>query len=251
MTVVVQPNVITPDQKAGVQVGEYSALHEHVALGKDGAEQVALREVQTVRIYAPTPNHYILDITVRMSCADKPVRLLEYRYVDVVRLAGHGFTVMAPEIYSRIEAPGVLGVHLVAHDDDLDTGEWSLRIDGMVAAERAWTWDEFGALPFETVPCDIHCVTKWSKLDTTWTGVAVDTLEDEWELRYFGDLRHGIYGDPDGDGLANAEEVADRGWSHSSASSPKGCIGSDHRTVSCIRVLSPTSVKACSWTHCP
>ena len=41
---------------------------------------------------------------------------------------------------------------------------------------RSWTWDEFNALPSETVTLDIHCVTKWSKLDTIWTGVSVDTL---------------------------------------------------------------------------
>jgi DMSO/TMAO reductase YedYZ molybdopterin-dependent catalytic subunit len=58
----------------------------------------------------------------------------------------------------------------------VDTGEWSLRIDGMVTAERAWTWDEFGRLPFEIVPCDIHCVTKWSKLGTSFRGVSMDTL---------------------------------------------------------------------------
>ena len=41
-----------------------------------------------------------------------------------------------------------------------------------------WTWDEFHELPFETVPCDIHCVTKWSKLGTSFGGVSVDTLLD-------------------------------------------------------------------------
>jgi DMSO/TMAO reductase YedYZ molybdopterin-dependent catalytic subunit len=56
--------------------------------------------------------------------------------------------------------------------------EWSLTIDGAIDALRRWTWDEFLALPSETVTLDIHCVTKWSKFDTTWTGVAVDTLLD-------------------------------------------------------------------------
>ncbi|HLM92272.1 MAG TPA: molybdopterin-dependent oxidoreductase [Gaiellaceae bacterium] len=51
-----------------------------------------------------------------------------------------------------------------------------LRIDGVVSHERQWTWEEFHALPFETVPCDIHCVTKWSKLGTSFGGVSVDTL---------------------------------------------------------------------------
>jgi DMSO/TMAO reductase YedYZ molybdopterin-dependent catalytic subunit len=56
--------------------------------------------------------------------------------------------------------------------------EWSFTVDGAVDAARAWTQEEFLALPSETVTVDIHCVTKWSKLDTTWTGVAVDTLLD-------------------------------------------------------------------------
>ena len=54
--------------------------------------------------------------------------------------------------------------------------DWTLTIDGAVDAARQWTWDELRALPSETVTVDIHCVTKWSKLDTTWTGVAVATL---------------------------------------------------------------------------
>jgi DMSO/TMAO reductase YedYZ molybdopterin-dependent catalytic subunit len=54
--------------------------------------------------------------------------------------------------------------------------QWSLRIDGAVDRPISWTWDELLALPAETVTVDIHCVTKWSKLDTAWKGVAVDTL---------------------------------------------------------------------------
>jgi DMSO/TMAO reductase YedYZ molybdopterin-dependent catalytic subunit len=54
--------------------------------------------------------------------------------------------------------------------------EWTLTIDGAVDTARRWTWDEFLALPSETFTVDIHCVTKWSKLDTTWTGVPVDAL---------------------------------------------------------------------------
>jgi DMSO/TMAO reductase YedYZ molybdopterin-dependent catalytic subunit len=53
--------------------------------------------------------------------------------------------------------------------------EWTFSLvsgDG----RKTWTWDEFRALPSETVTVDIHCVTRWSKLDTTWEGVSVDTL---------------------------------------------------------------------------
>jgi DMSO/TMAO reductase YedYZ molybdopterin-dependent catalytic subunit len=41
-----------------------------------------------------------------------------------------------------------------------------------------WSWPEFEALPQTTWHGDIHCVTKWSKLDTTWSGVTIDDLLD-------------------------------------------------------------------------
>jgi DMSO/TMAO reductase YedYZ molybdopterin-dependent catalytic subunit len=56
--------------------------------------------------------------------------------------------------------------------------EWSFALVAEEEQLRSWTWDEFRALPSETVTVDIHCVTKWSKLDTTWEGVSVDTLLD-------------------------------------------------------------------------
>jgi DMSO/TMAO reductase YedYZ molybdopterin-dependent catalytic subunit len=55
---------------------------------------------------------------------------------------------------------------------------WSFSIAGEVDEPVQWTWDEFRALPSENVTKDIHCVTKWSKLDTNWEGVSVDTLLD-------------------------------------------------------------------------
>jgi DMSO/TMAO reductase YedYZ molybdopterin-dependent catalytic subunit len=54
--------------------------------------------------------------------------------------------------------------------------EWSFTIAGAVDEPRSWSWEEFRALPSETVTVDIHCVTKWSKLDTTWSGISFDTL---------------------------------------------------------------------------
>jgi DMSO/TMAO reductase YedYZ molybdopterin-dependent catalytic subunit len=53
---------------------------------------------------------------------------------------------------------------------------WSFTLGGAVGTERTWTWEELTALPSETVTVDIHCVTKWSKFDTSWTGVPVDRL---------------------------------------------------------------------------
>jgi DMSO/TMAO reductase YedYZ molybdopterin-dependent catalytic subunit len=54
--------------------------------------------------------------------------------------------------------------------------KWRLSVVTEAGDERSWDWDEFRALPSESVTVDIHCVTKWTKLDTTWEGVSVDTL---------------------------------------------------------------------------
>jgi DMSO/TMAO reductase YedYZ molybdopterin-dependent catalytic subunit len=53
---------------------------------------------------------------------------------------------------------------------------WDFSIVGEVDQPKRWTWEEFRALPRKTVTKDIHCVTKWSKLDTKWEGVSLDTL---------------------------------------------------------------------------
>jgi DMSO/TMAO reductase YedYZ molybdopterin-dependent catalytic subunit len=58
--------------------------------------------------------------------------------------------------------------------------EWTFAIHGG-AEPVSWTWEEFRALPTETVTKDIHCVTKWSKFDTEWEGVSVDTLLERVE----------------------------------------------------------------------
>ena len=57
-------------------------------------------------------------------------------------------------------------------------GEWTFTVRGEVDRPRSWTWSELLALPSETPTVDIHCVTKWTKLDTTWQGVSIDVLLD-------------------------------------------------------------------------
>jgi DMSO/TMAO reductase YedYZ molybdopterin-dependent catalytic subunit len=54
--------------------------------------------------------------------------------------------------------------------------EWTFEVGGAVEQPVSWSWDEFVALSADTPTVDIHCVTKWSKLDTNWRGVSVDTL---------------------------------------------------------------------------
>jgi DMSO/TMAO reductase YedYZ molybdopterin-dependent catalytic subunit len=64
---------------------------------------------------------------------------------------------------------------------DIPRDQWRFKVDGMVGNPTEWTRAAFDALPFETVPCDIHCVTKWSKLGTSFGGVSLDVLLDGTE----------------------------------------------------------------------
>ncbi|MDX6495500.1 MAG: hypothetical protein QOE17_1486, partial [Gaiellales bacterium] len=58
----------------------------------------------------------------------------------------------------------------------IETADWRLSITGEIDQPLSWTWEQFRALGDEPVGVDIHCVTKWSKLDTSWIGVPMDTL---------------------------------------------------------------------------
>jgi len=49
--------------------------------------------------------------------------------------------------------------------------QWTCRVFGQVGREHTFTWVDLLAMPHSSVTCDIHCVTRWSKLDTSWTGV--------------------------------------------------------------------------------
>jgi DMSO/TMAO reductase YedYZ molybdopterin-dependent catalytic subunit len=53
----------------------------------------------------------------------------------------------------------------------IDLKDWRLKVGGLVAEPREFTWEEFMQLPRQRQVCDIHCVTRWSKLDTVWEGV--------------------------------------------------------------------------------
>jgi DMSO/TMAO reductase YedYZ molybdopterin-dependent catalytic subunit len=60
--------------------------------------------------------------------------------------------------------------------------EWTFSLQGAVDPVKTWTWEEFQSLPSEKITKDVHCVTKWSKLDMDWEGVSVDTLLEGVEL---------------------------------------------------------------------
>jgi DMSO/TMAO reductase YedYZ molybdopterin-dependent catalytic subunit len=58
----------------------------------------------------------------------------------------------------------------------IDRAAWRFEIREGSELLAQWTWDEFVALGVEDVHTDIHCVTRWSKLGTSWRGVSIDTL---------------------------------------------------------------------------
>jgi DMSO/TMAO reductase YedYZ molybdopterin-dependent catalytic subunit len=58
----------------------------------------------------------------------------------------------------------------------VDDENWRFTVTDAAGSESVWSWDEFRALPQESITVDIHCVTKWSKLDTDWEGVSMDSL---------------------------------------------------------------------------
>jgi DMSO/TMAO reductase YedYZ molybdopterin-dependent catalytic subunit len=64
----------------------------------------------------------------------------------------------------------------------IDVANWQFTIDGLVGQPVTWSWDEIHALGTQDFTVDISCVTKWTKLDTRWTGVSVDTLLESVEL---------------------------------------------------------------------
>jgi DMSO/TMAO reductase YedYZ molybdopterin-dependent catalytic subunit len=71
-----------------------------------------------------------------------------------------------------------------------DPATWDLRVWGEVEQPGRWTWEEFQHLPRTRLRMDIHCVTRWSKLDTEWEGVSLRTLVDQGLVRPTPAARH-------------------------------------------------------------
>lgn len=85
----------------------------------------------------------------------------------------------------RESAPGLPPGQYLTHDfpvlsagptPRIPLDRWHFTLTDEAGKPQTWNWKEFTALPSEDVTVDIHCVTKWSKLGTTWRGVSLDTL---------------------------------------------------------------------------
>ncbi|MFJ4847953.1 MULTISPECIES: sulfite oxidase-like oxidoreductase [unclassified Streptomyces] len=92
--------------------------------------------------------------TGRARAADRDPRLPPGQYD-----AHDDWPVLSAEVTPRIAA-----------------AEWTLRVDGLVAAPRTWSWDEAQALPRSSYRGDIHCVTGWSKFGVHFGGVSLDAF---------------------------------------------------------------------------
>ena len=60
----------------------------------------------------------------------------------------------------------------------IDLATWDFRVFGEVDSPVALRWEEFTKLPTVEITQDIHCVTRWSRFDTTFTGVAWSTIRE-------------------------------------------------------------------------
>ncbi|HSJ29524.1 MAG TPA: sulfite oxidase-like oxidoreductase [Acidimicrobiia bacterium] len=64
----------------------------------------------------------------------------------------------------------------------VDPETWDFTVEGLVRERRSFTLAEIRSMPAADRTFDIHCVTKWSKLDTTWHGIPVVDLLGRFEL---------------------------------------------------------------------
>jgi hypothetical protein len=110
--------------------GEFRVLHEHVVLKPGGSEEVALNELQTVRVYDPAgKDYYIADLTFTMNCAtESPVRLLEYRY------GGLGWR--TTEAWNKDNSEVLSSQGLTRKDADGSKGRWCI-VQGEVGGDYA------------------------------------------------------------------------------------------------------------------
>lgn len=65
----------------------------------------------------------------------------------------------------------------------IETKDWKLRLFGLVENEVEFDWQQFQALPQTDVHCDIHCVTRWSRMDNDWRGVRLTDLLSQVTLK--------------------------------------------------------------------
>jgi len=64
-----------------------------------------------------------------------------------------------------------------------DPATWDFRVSGLVEAPLRLDWEQFQALPKIEITSDFHCVTRWSRFDNRWRGVAFRTVLELVKLK--------------------------------------------------------------------
>jgi DMSO/TMAO reductase YedYZ molybdopterin-dependent catalytic subunit len=89
-----------------------------------------------------------------------------------------------------------------------DPARWRFRCFGLVEHEVSWTWEELLALPRADVVCDIHCVTRWSRLDNRFEGVPIREIIERVRPKA-GATAVRIHADPDYTTNLTLDELVD------------------------------------------
>ncbi len=98
------------------------------------------------------------------------------------KIVSRGFTGRRPQAGTKLP-PGQYLTHdfpvlSATATPSIPLDRWEFTLTTETGDVRRWNWAAFRALPSVTITTDIHCVTRWSKFDTTWEGIAIDTLLD-------------------------------------------------------------------------
>jgi DMSO/TMAO reductase YedYZ molybdopterin-dependent catalytic subunit len=95
-----------------------------------------------------------------------------------------------------------------AHNEPKDS--WTFAITSETGGTHTWTWQELMRLPTDHVTTDIHCVTRWSKLGTTWKGVSLDVLFEYVDVEHPYAMAHSYGGYTTN--LSMADLTGGRAW---------------------------------------
>jgi DMSO/TMAO reductase YedYZ molybdopterin-dependent catalytic subunit len=71
----------------------------------------------------------------------------------------------------------------VGPNPEFDLSTWDFQLYGEVEDDLELSWKELNELPQTDVVTDIHCVTRWSKVDTAWRGVRLSVLLEKARVK--------------------------------------------------------------------
>ncbi|UCH58116.1 MAG: sulfite oxidase-like oxidoreductase [Candidatus Bathyarchaeota archaeon] len=122
------------------------------------------------------------DSTVRVKQVDKPPSVIKHEAIQLRSIFSRKKSKKGNEPRRLPPGQTLTDKFPVLHYGpvpSVDLAKWDFRVFGLVDEEMNWSWEEFQQLPRSSVILDIHCVTRWTKLETEWEGVSVRTLVEK------------------------------------------------------------------------